>query len=556
MLRFAVFDEDGPARQWPLRHAHLIGADDIPIPATITFADGEIRCEKPRPDAAALCLMFDTGANGSLLVRTCLLPERERPYLLSLELARHRIMLFITKLEEWLHCELPPDDESMTLFEEARHTFTTALTAERGHGGAYTLEQVQLARRSLRLAIDASERLARLVGEIALSRRLAATYPSGAHNHGANAPTNAPPNPMLLGCVVRPEQSGEALHRVVADTFDFVVTPMRWTDLEPSEGEYSYARTDRWVEWAVRTARMPVMAGPIIDFRHGRTPDWLGIWDNDYETLREVVYEHMKRVVGRYRKAVNKWIVASGLHLNASFSLTLEQLMDLTRICVMVVRKMQPSAKIYLEIDQPFGEHYASRPASAPPLLYAEMVSQHGLSIDAFALRIQMGGASQGRAARDMMQLSALLDAYSQFDKPLIVSAIGAPSDPPDDADPPPAAAGAPPSDEHAPIIDDGCADAGFWRAPWSQQTQAEWMTHALTVALGKPYVQSVAWHELYDSPANGSDGDMPRGGLISDAGRAKAAMSRLSHIRRAMRERVPPTRMRTAVEQPEQSAI
>ncbi|TVQ64770.1 MAG: hypothetical protein EA379_00820 [Phycisphaerales bacterium] len=538
MLKFAVFDEDGPARAWPLRHAHLIGPDDIPVPAEIDFEKGEIRCQKSSSGAAALCLLFDSGANGDLMLQTCLLPERERPYLLSLELARHRIMLFLNKLEEWLHCELSPEDEAMTLFERARGAFTTALTADRTPEGTYSPEQVRLARESLRLAIDASERLALLVAEHTLARRLGAPA-------NANGLANAP-----IGCVVRPAQGGEALQRIVRESFDFLVAPMRWTDLEPSEGEYAFTQTDKWIEWAARTAKMPVMGGPLIDLRPGCTPDWLGIWDNDYETLREVVYGHLKQVVGRYRKAVNRWVVGSGLHLNTSFSLTLEHLMDLTRICVMVVRKMQPNAKIYLEIDQPFGEHYAAHPSSAPPLLYAEMVSQHGLSIDAFALRVQMGGGMAGRATRDMMQLSAMLDAYSQFDKPLIVSAMGAPSTPPpaatDDAD----------ADAEDPGPDRSTRDPGYWRGPWSPESQAEWLMHALTIALGKPYVQSVAWSDLYDSPPGADCDDMPGAGLISGEGRAKPAMHRMAQIRRAMRDRTPPTRIIRASAPPEETAI
>jgi len=31
MLRFTVFDEDGPARDWPLVNAHILGVDDTAL---------------------------------------------------------------------------------------------------------------------------------------------------------------------------------------------------------------------------------------------------------------------------------------------------------------------------------------------------------------------------------------------------------------------------------------------------------------------------------------------------------------------------------------------
>ncbi len=501
MLRFAVLDDRGPVADYPLRHAHLLGADDVAIPGDINFADGLVHCVKKNADAAGLALLYDAGDCGQLVLRTCLLPQRLRPYLLSLELARHRIMLFLNKLEEWFLCDLPPDEPAMKLFEQARAKFTAALAAERADDHSFTPEEDRLAREALCLAIQASERLALLATDILLAHRI-----HTAQQAAGNGPVN-----LMIGCDVRRDQTSEGLQKVVADHFDFMTSPMRWPVLEPDEGDYSWGKTDKWVEWAVRTARMPVHAGPIVDLRPGRSPEWLQIWANDYDTLREVVFQHLKKVVTRYHKAVARWTVASGLHLNADYKLNLEQIMDLSRVCVMLVRKMLPNAKIQIEIDQPFGEHYGCDPVSLPPLIYAEMLTQQGVAIDAIALRIQMGDAREGRATRDLMALSALLDAYSVFDKPLVITALGAPSEP------------------IHPAQGDGRFEPGRWRAAWSPESQAEWLRNALAVCLAKPYVHSVAWHELYDSPDASALCEMPHGGLITSAGKAKPALRQLS---------------------------
>src|SRR5262249_15174467 len=107
--------------------------------------------------------------------------------------------------------------------------------------------------------------------------------------------------PAAIGGAVNPSPFAEPPQRVLASACDLLGLPMRWLDMEPEEGKYSFTRTDRWIEWAVRTAKIPVVAGPVIDFRASSVPDWLYIWEHDYETLRELVYEHVKQIVTRYR---------------------------------------------------------------------------------------------------------------------------------------------------------------------------------------------------------------------------------------------------------------
>ena len=72
---------------------------------------------------------------GTVTLQTCLLPEREKPYLLSLELARHRLMLLLNKLEDWALFDLAPTDPGMVLFEKARKAFTEAVVAQGAEPG-------------------------------------------------------------------------------------------------------------------------------------------------------------------------------------------------------------------------------------------------------------------------------------------------------------------------------------------------------------------------------------------------------------------------------------
>lgn len=557
MLSFLVFEGDKPQPERVLRHAHLLGPESTPISGEIRFESGLIHCTKPSGEATSLGVQVGldqqtidelhltvggedgvTPPLGAVTLRTCLLPERERPYLLSLELARHRLMLYLNKLEDWQLFDLGPDSEITRLFERARHAFTKALVAQRvtddadAHG--FSAEAHRQAVTSLWLAVEAGERLTidaarrdfvpRVTGKV-FEHTLETSPHAPPSRQRATQPVLsidrvgvAVPNRPAIGCTVSPASFTEPAQRVAHDSLDYLQIPMRWIEMEPEEGKYFWRNTDQWIEWAVRKAKIPVVAGPVIDFRAKCIPRWLYVWENDYETLREFVYEHMKNLVTRYRRTIGRWVVLGGLHVNDNFHFTFDQMMDLTRICVLVVRKLHPTAQVVLEITHPWGEYHTANRRSLPPRLYAEMVTQSGIMVDGFSLRVQMGQPMPGQSARDLMAFSSMLDRYAALDKPLSISAIGVPSGVPE-------AVGDPELDELHP---------GFWRGEWSEPLQADWATAALSIAAAKPYIQSVTWQELYDMP---EPVEMPRGGLITVDGTVKPAAGRIAEIRRAVHE-------------------
>jgi hypothetical protein len=457
-------------------------------------------------------------------------------------------MLVFNKLEDWALFDIAADDQGMVVFEQARSVFMEALVrtggsgdgARQGVNGGYSEADDRLARQALALALEASELFAatqastqyakRMTGELAQAAAKISMPKSAITEHETAESRNSLigsvgvilPSPPQIGCSVSPAQFTPALCKAVQGTCDFVSMPMRWIDMEPTEGRYLFGQTDKWIEWAIRTAKVPICAGPIIDFRRGNVPEWLYIWEHDYETLRELVYEHVKQLVTRYRRTVGTWTVCGGLHITSNFTLSLEQVMDLTRLCVMVVRKLQPSAKVQIQVDQPWGEYYATSSTRAiPPLMYADMIGQAGINPDLLALRIEMGQPERGRATRDMMALSALLDRYAAFDRPLAISAISAPS-------------------READAEDMGMSrqhDPGYWRRPWSEESQAKWMSHALAIAASKPYVHSVCWSELYES---GKPSESRHDALIDASGKARAGLAKLADIRAAVKEKRP----------------
>ncbi len=510
MHRFLLFEEGRPATSVVLRNAYMIGADGSAMRADIAFIDGEIRCQKRESGVAAFATQVPVGDCGELTLQTCLLPERDEPYLLMLELARHRLMVLYNKLEDWGMFDIGPDHPVTKRADLARRLFIEALCYQRDDAA----KADRLARDALIAAIDGSEELALAHADLLLSRR--------------RATGSLPRHP--IGCGVRLDQTNERLRAGLQANIDILYLPTPWKMLAPESSDYNWGPMDNWAEWAARH-RMSIIAGPVVNFQPHSLPNWLYIWEHDYETVRDLIYEHVERVVTRYRNMVLAWNVVSGLHVNNHFTFNFEQLMDLTRMATMQVKKIQPAARALIEIQQPFGEYYSSNQRSIPPLMYADLAIQGAINFDGFSLKLLMGQAVPGQYTRDLMQISNLLDQFAGFGKPVYLT-VAAPSEmvtqvmlaSPD--------AGVP--------VD---PNSGFWRRPWSQVVQSHWLEAIMQIAMSKPFVESVVWCDLVDH----ADIELPLGGLLSEDLQPKGAFRRLLSFRRnlldpAAREKVQST--------------
>src|SRR5262245_34163992 len=101
MISFVVHVNGKLADKVNLAGAYVVGSDDVPLRAEITFKSGIITCKKRAAGPAGLALLWDVEGAGVLLLETIRLQERDRPYILQVELARGRLMRIANKTEEW-----------------------------------------------------------------------------------------------------------------------------------------------------------------------------------------------------------------------------------------------------------------------------------------------------------------------------------------------------------------------------------------------------------------------------------------------------------------------
>jgi len=491
-LKFEIYREGVRVTTFAPVGATAMGPESMPQPGEVAFRDGLLTVQRPDDHAVGLSLLWDVGALGAYQLETTRLPPRDKPYVLNVELARFRLMKIMQKQEDWNLFDFPRADKFTARFREAQGVLADALGKLDQPG-----EAAKLADQALAIGIDLSEQLSAFHGELLINRRRAGnTFVK-----------------HIFGCRVDSSVQNGKYKESLVSNFDYVVLPMSWKQIQPEEGAFNTEAIDEWVEMLTRK-RIPIIAGPLIDFNEGEVPDWLFIWEHDFDTLREMAYEFVQKVVHRYRKAVAVWNVCSGLHTNRAFTLTFEQIIEMTRLLVAHVKNMLPTARTLITVSHPYGEYHAKPKNSVPPMLYAEMVAGSGINFEAFGLEIETGVPSPGRYTRDLFQQSCMLDRFSTLGKPLFLTAVGSPGRPGTDA-----------SDVSGGRLDP--AAGGRWRRPWDAQLQAEWMEGMYKTALSKPFVESVAWANLADIGQT-----LPGGGLMDDMLQPKPVFDRLHKMR------------------------
>lgn len=491
-IRFEIYRGGNRVNQFTPVAAMAMGPENVPLPADVSFRDGLLIVSRGDDHPTGVALLWEVAGFGTIHLETTRLVPRLKPYNLNVELARGRLMKVVQKQEDWNLFDFPKAEKFAQRFKDSQALLADALGKQ-----DEPVVAAKLADESLSISVDLSEQLAVFHGELFINRRRAS---SSFVRH-------------IFGCKVDPTIANQKYRDILSSQFDYAVLPIPWKLVQPQEQSFETGITDEWVDLLARK-RMPIVGGPLIDFSEGQVPDWMYIWEHDFDTVRDLAYEYVQKIVGRYRKNISVWNVVAGLHTNSVFTLSFEQIIELTRLLVTQVKTMIPTAKTLVTIKYPYGEYHARSRASVPPMLYAEMVAQAGIGFEAFGLEAEMGVAAPGMYARDLFQFSSMLDHFTTLGKLLFLTSVGVPSR-------------ATPDPQDA---SDGKLDptaGGIWKRPWDPELQAQWLNDAYRIALSKPFVESIAWSNLSDLRPS-----LPGGGLLDDMFKPKPAFAKLQEMR------------------------
>jgi hypothetical protein len=487
LMRFQVYPRDRLTDDL-VGQAYLSGVDRIAWPVRASLENNELYLHRSISEAACLHFPWTIEGHGRVTLSTGTLLERDLPYMLPLELARGLVNQVRTQLFEWQSIGLVAPDSLVEKIGEATKLLASAVIEQNNSPVCASLSETCLS-----MAMDAANRLATCYIEQAMIVRR----------------RTIEKQPVFFGGDLTNSLLDRHTAKQFLATFNAANVPMSWREIEADEGAFKWTVPDAQIQWAKKN-NLAVSAGPLLSFDSHNWPDWLTLWEDDFDSLRDFSAQYLRAVVDRYRDRVDFWQIAGRVNTEESLSLSDDEKLRLTAMGTEIIADRDPDKPIFVSFDQPWAEYMSRRDVDFPPLHFADALIRAGLPVSGISLEINVGYNPGGTLSRNLLDFSRVLDLWSIFGLPLWIS-IGIPSDTGDD----PLA-----RKKEAAVLGD-----------WTPSTQRAWIARYLPIALVKPYVQGITWNQLADSTPH----DFPHGGMFDAHGKAKPALRTLSLLRQAM---------------------
>lgn len=491
VMRFLVHPGDIFDR-WPEAYrAYISGFDGRVCPTRIEIDGPILTCRRQTAESGRLHVAWPVAGFGRPMVSTSCLREQDKPYLLSVELARGKICQLRNQVAAWQSegLALPPGFE--TSFQHVHRLFARAVLLQ--HDAA---EAGQVAERALHACFGAAEQLMQAYVEqrLAIRRQRFAQLPA------------------LMGCNLGRVAPEGAAAREFCRAFNAAAVPVEWKWIEPEEGEYHWDLYDRQVEWCLAN-RLLMRGGPLLDLSPGGLPQWLWQWAHDLLNLQSFVCDFVETAISRYMGRVRIWEVSAHGNTGGALTLTEENRLTLVARTLEVARQVDPESQFVIGVDQPWGGYQARGQHRLSPIQFVDALHRCGVGLTGVNLQISIGYRPRGTASRDRLEFSRLLDLWSGLGLPLHVT-LSLPSSGSADA-------------KSNPDLE---VDHPSWRAPWSEAAQAEWINEYVPLIMAKQSVVGIYWGNFSDAEPH----EFPHSGLLREDGAPKPALQEIIRHRQA----------------------
>jgi hypothetical protein len=488
LMRFLVAPASRMTAEAAAR-AYLFGPEHIPWVARVQFQNGVLSLTRNESDSACLCVPFPVAGRGEVALSTGTLIERFAPYQLSVELARGKLNQLRAQIAEWQALGITTKEHHQQALREAMSHLANAVTSQHEPAAA-----AGHAERALAKALDLSDLLAtRYVSKVIASRRRAGT-----------------PLPTLLGCTLGPKLLRSAVSRPFVKTFNAAAVPLQWRTIEAQEGTYRWEVPDRQIAWA-KERGLPVVAGPLLQLDDHGLPDWLAIWQGDFDNILSFVSDYVETTVQRNLGRVDVWQCATRVNVGDVLGLADEDRLRLAVRAFEITRKLDAKTPAIVCFDQPWGEYMSRSERDLSPLHFADILVRSGLELSGIGLELNVGYWPGGSYLRDAMEYSRLLDRWSVLGTPLWLF-VTVPAG----------------EDEDAMAQGRSRPAWGPISGGWSKGAQRQWLRQVAPVLLAKPIVRGLFYNQLCDSHPH----EFPQGGLFDTADAAKPALATLAKVR------------------------
>ena len=485
-MRFRIQDRDRIAPEG-LSRIYVAGSEEIPWSTRASWVGEDLVVERSTSDSGNVYVPWQVEGVGTRMLSTATLREREKPYLLEVELARGLIQRIRNRLFIWERQGLETPQAPLDQLRLATREFSLAATTQ--HEPA---EATVAANRAIVLALAASEELVAHYSQQAIAARQQQTSVS-----------------TLMGVSLDAEVPCVEVRRQLVEACNLVELPVAWRSIEKSEGKRDWKHTDAQLAWAQK-AGLKVSGGPLLRLDDSGMPDWMVLWEDDFDNLARLMLEHVEAVVTRYAGRVHLWHVASRVNTGKLYSLEEEQRLHLVAQTLEVVRQIDPRTPTVVSFDQPWAEYLSGPGEALAPLHYADALVRADLGVSGFGLEINSGYYPGGSSHRATLELGRLLDQWSVWGLPLMVH-LSTPST----------------IASNTQAKSTARIDLAYQEA---EDPQKEWAASVLPLLFARSSVQVVLWNQLDDSQPH----EFANGGLFSVQQLAKPTLGLMRDLRKS----------------------
>jgi hypothetical protein len=442
-----------------LARAYMTGMDRTATRLKVSIEGDLLVCRRDGDESGRLFVPWPIAGFGTMFIGTATLAQRAEPYDLAVELARGKLNDVRNQLADWRLMGLRTGVALEEKLKEAQSAFTRAVTSR---------DQPQVAAESAQTCLLASWETGQLLVEHYV-QQVVQTRLAG----GTKLPTQ-----LAVALDVEPKRPWSSELR---PSFNAVRIVCPWRTINPSEGQSRWDAIDGQLAWAHKH-KLAVQAGPLIDLRNAALPDWLCLWDGDFDAVLGLAVDLVRQAVGRYRGKVPVWTLIHRVASSEILGLGEEDQVRMAARLLQVARHVDPSAQFYIGVDRPWGEWLGQGMFQLGPLHLADYLARSDLGLSGISLEIALGYTAPGSGLRDLLEFSKLLDLYALINLPLAVN-LALPS----------ATRLDPNADPNVKL------QPGDWPPGLDEAAQARWAAGYISLAAAKPYVRSVTWTQISD---------------------------------------------------------
>ena len=471
-LRLYVAAEPAPPPFW--EKIQFLNSDGLPFRTRVKWESPYLLVDRADTESGQLTAVWSSAQHGQIAISTGTIMEREAPYVLVRELARGTLNRLRNQVALWSLAGMQMPEELAPLQKAAVQWLSKSATSAGDLEGGNRYAQL-----CLELALQG---ISVLCGSYSL-QALAARQ---RQNNKA---------PILIGMQLQDALPDNSSATPILEAANTLGIAFPWKRIEAKEGQYNWSHTDKQLAWAQAHGKR-VCAGPLIDWQPESIPDWLVLWDDDYENLLSMTTDYVKRVVTRYKGRVQVWNAAAKINTTPALQLNDDKRLHLAGRILQTVREIDNKTPVIMTIDQPAGEGLSDHGGELTPWQFADTLARADLGLTGVGLEYRIGFQAGEALPRDPLAFCQQLDIWTNLGIPVILFLQAAPT---------------------------GATSSAV-------QQQRAWLADYGPTLLSKPTVQGLLWNRFSDQP--NIPADQTGLGLLTATGQPKPILTVLRELK------------------------